>query len=108
MRTAVALLWLTGILEALLGIPFFGGAYVLSTGWAALGVMFVLHAITLFFCVRERAPKVGPILGLITSLIAVIPIVGMIMHWVTAIVLIMSAIAVGKNTERRTVTKDQM
>ncbi|WP_088005728.1 hypothetical protein [Indiicoccus explosivorum] len=100
MRTAVALLWLTGIFEALLGIPFLGGSFILSTGWGALGVMFLLHAVTLFFCIRQRAPKAGPILGLITSVIGIIPILGMVMHWITAIVLFVTAAAAGRQTKQ--------
>ena len=102
MRTAVVLLWLTGIFEVLLGIPFLGGSYILSTGWTALWVMFVLHAVTLFFCLRQYAPKTGPVLGLITSIIGVIPFVGMVMHWITAIVLLLSAAVTGRKTNRST------
>ena len=53
MKTSVALLWITGLAEAFLAIPFIGGGFVISTGYAPLGIMFVLHAITLFFCFKE-------------------------------------------------------
>lgn len=103
MKISVALLWVTGLFEAFLGIPFIGGSFVLSTGWGVLGVMFILHAVTLFFCFREFSPKAGSILGLITSIIAVIPFVGMVMHLLTAAVLLISAM-----TARQTIPTNRL
>ncbi|AIY04787.1 hypothetical protein Plano_0822 [Planococcus sp. PAMC 21323] len=91
MKISVALLWFTGLAEAFLAIPLIGGGFVISTGYTALGVMFVLHAITLFFCFREYSPKAGSILGVITSTIAWIPGVGWVFHLITAAVLLLSA-----------------
>lgn len=91
MKVSIALLWITGLAEALLAIPFIGGSFVLSTGWTALGVMFVLHAITLFFCFREYSPKSGSILGIITSMVAWLPGIGWLMHLLTAAVLLITA-----------------
>jgi hypothetical protein len=91
MKISVALLWLTGLAEAFLAIPFLGGGIVVSTGYTALGVMFILHVITLFFCFREYSPKSGSILGIITSLVAWFPLIGWAMHLLTAVVLIFSA-----------------
>lgn len=84
--------FITGGAEAFLGIPLIGGAYVLSTGWTALLVMFILHLITVVIAYRERGSIVGNILGMVTSVIAVIPIVGMIMHIISAIVILIDAI----------------
>ncbi|MGO1060639.1 hypothetical protein ACTL32_16040 [Planococcus sp. FY231025] len=91
MKASIALLWITGLAEALLAIPFIGGGFVVSTGYAALGVMFVLHAVTLFFCFREYSPKSGSILGIITSLVAWFPLIGWVMHLLTAAVLLITA-----------------
>ena len=96
MKTSVALLWIAGLAEAFLAIPFIGGGFVISTGYTALGVMFVLHAVTLFFCFREFSPKSGPILGLITSLLAWIPLIGWALHLITAIVLFFNASMAGR------------
>ncbi|RNF39462.1 hypothetical protein [Planococcus salinus] len=96
MKVSAALLWITGLAEAFLAIPFIGGGFVLSTGYGVLGVMFVLHAVTLFFCFREFSPKSGPILGLITSLLAWIPLVGWALHLITAIVLFVNAYVAGR------------
>ena len=95
MKTSVALLWITGLAQAFLAIPLIGGAFVISTSYSVLGVMFVLHAITLFFCFREYSPKSGSILGLITSTLAWIPLIGWALHLLTAIVLLISAMTQG-------------
>ena len=91
MKISVALLWITGLAEAFLAIPLIGGGFVISTGYSVLGVMFVLHAITLFFCFREYSPKSGSILGIITSAIALIPGIGWVFHLITAAVLLITA-----------------
>ncbi|MFC4558029.1 hypothetical protein ACFO3D_07385 [Virgibacillus kekensis] len=84
--------FITGGAEAFLGIPFIGGAYILGTGWTPLLVMFVLHLITVVIAYRDRGSIAGNILGMITSVVGVIPIVGMIMHIITAIVILIDAI----------------
>lgn len=99
MKISVALLWITGLAEAFLAIPFIGGGFVLSTGYTALGVMFVLHVITLFFCFREYSPKSGSILGIITSLMSWIPLIGWVLHLISAIVLLFTA-AISNRTAR--------
>lgn len=83
--------WITGGLEAFLGIPFFGGAFVLSLVWTPLLVMLVLHIITLVISKNEGASSFGSILGIITSCIAWIPFVGMIMHILSAVFLMIDA-----------------
>ncbi|WP_249869291.1 hypothetical protein [Oceanobacillus saliphilus] len=83
--------WVTGIFEALLGFPILGGMYVLANAWTPLFVMLILHIITLIFTKRVNGSIVGNVFGIITSLIAWIPLVGMVMHLITAIILILSA-----------------
>ncbi|NBI28446.1 hypothetical protein [Chengkuizengella marina] len=83
--------WLTGGLEAILGIPVIGGSIVIGFAWTPLMVMLLLHIVTLAVCSKEGSTKTPSIVGIITSCIAWIPIVGMIMHIVTAILLLMSA-----------------
>lgn len=81
----------TGIFEGLLGIPLFGGLYIVSQGWTPLLVMLILHIITLILTKNDRGASAGSILGIITSCIAWIPIVGMVMHILTAVVLLITA-----------------
>ncbi|WP_053363861.1 hypothetical protein [Bacillus sp. FJAT-27251] len=91
MSTATTLKWFTGVFEALLGIPFLGGAFIISNGWTPLFIMLVLHIVTLFFSFKEMQNKYGSILGIVTSVIGWIPVVGMIMHIITALALLFDA-----------------
>ncbi|WP_376837177.1 hypothetical protein [Bhargavaea ullalensis] len=84
--------WVTAIGEAFLAVPFIGGIFVMSTGYSALGVMFILHAITLVLAIRDHSAKSGSILGLATSAFAWIPFVGWFLHLVTAVVLVFQAV----------------
>ncbi|OZU88396.1 hypothetical protein CIL03_12175 [Virgibacillus indicus] len=88
---------ITGIFEGLLGFPILGGLYIMSQGWMPLLVMLILHIITLVLTKNDRGASAGSILGIITSCIAWIPIVGMIMHILTAIVLLITAAISDKN-----------
>ncbi|RWZ58144.1 hypothetical protein EQV77_10205 [Halobacillus fulvus] len=96
MKLSTLLKWITGGGEAFLAIPIAGGLFILSSGWQALLFMFVAHLITLIVSIRDNRSYVGSVLGLITSAIGAIPIVGWIMHTVTAIVLLIDA---GRDTK---------
>jgi len=72
--------------ETLLGIPVLGGLIVMGLLWIPLGIMFILHLITLIICSREGESKVGNIVGVAGNLLAWIPILGMLIHIATAIV----------------------
>jgi predicted branched-subunit amino acid permease len=91
MKASRVMKWVTGAMEAFLGIPFIGGAFVLGLYWTPLFVMFILHIITLVLSSRDNNAKAGSILGIITSLVAWIPFVGMFMHIASAIVLMITA-----------------
>ncbi|MCD4838772.1 MULTISPECIES: hypothetical protein [Neobacillus] len=83
--------WVTGGLEAFLGIPIIGGLFITLWQWVPLVIMLVLHIITLIYSNKEGKVKTGPILGIVTSVVGVIPIVGMILHIITAIFLLIEA-----------------
>lgn len=91
MKTSRILKWVTGGLEALLGIPIIGGSIVIGFLWTPLVLMLILHIVALVFSVRENEKRHGNILGIVTSCLAWIPFLGMIMHIVTAIVLMIDA-----------------
>lgn len=91
MNISTILKWVSGGLEAFWGIPVLGGAIILGFAWAPLMFMLVLHVVTLIFSVIEKKNFHGSILGIITSCIAWIPILGMIMHIITAILLLIDA-----------------
>ncbi|WP_033828750.1 hypothetical protein [Bacillus andreraoultii] len=83
--------WVSGGLEAFWGIPVLGGTIILSMAWTPLWFMLILHIITLIFSVLEKRSFHGSVLGIITSCIGWIPILGMIMHMVTALILFIDA-----------------
>ncbi|CAG7645277.1 hypothetical protein ACFQI7_25490 [Paenibacillus allorhizosphaerae] len=93
--------FVTGGLEAFLGIPILGGAFIIFTGYTALWVMLALHLVTLLICHKEHAGRFGSVVGIVTSLVGFIPVVGMIMHIVSAIVLILGALTQQDNNYPR-------
>ena len=90
MSTGKILKWVTGAMEVFLGIPFVGGMIVISFMYLPLMVMLILHIVTLVYCSQENLDKAPSTLGIITSCIAWIPFVGMIMHILTAVFLLVS------------------
>ncbi|MDT3428160.1 putative membrane protein [Paenibacillus forsythiae] len=92
--------WGTFAYEAFLAIPFIGGAFVLANAWLPLGVAFLLHAVAIFVLYNERGPVTGNVIGVVTSIIAFIPIVGWIMHAITALVLLIEGISSARRTPR--------
>lgn len=91
MSNARVMRWVSGGLELLLAIPFLGGLIVLSTVYVALGIMLVLHIVTLIMSRDESEPVYGSVMGIITSVLAWIPFVGWLLHVVTAVLLLVSA-----------------
>lgn len=83
--------WITGSFEIFLGIPVLGGAFVLGLYWTPLFVMLILHIITLVLSKQNKEPIYGSVLGIVTSLVAWIPFVGMIMHIISGILLMVTA-----------------
>lgn len=75
------------ICEFFYGIPFLGGSVIISFGWQPLlfnALLYLILAIIILVD-RQNAIKpmvVIPILGIIGSFIAFIPVVGMIVHWI--------------------------
>jgi len=90
--TVRLLKWVSGGLEAFFGIPILGGSIILSLSWTPLIVMLVLHIIIVVFSYQQDETAYGNIVGIVTSCIAWIPIIGMIMHIITAIVIFIEVI----------------
>ncbi|AJY73809.1 hypothetical protein [Paenibacillus beijingensis] len=82
---------ITGVCELILGIPVIGGLIIIGTGYIPLTFMLILHILTLVVCVRARSEIHGSIVGIVTSFIAYIPFVGMIMHIITGLLLVISS-----------------
>ncbi len=89
--TVKLLKWVTGALEALLGIPVLGGTIVVSLLWLPLLFMLVLHIVTLVLAKKANMSANGNMLGIVTSCLAWIPFVGMILHILSAIFIMMDA-----------------
>src|SRR5699024_12123985 len=83
--------WVTGAFEAILGIPLIGASIILSFAWTPLFAMLILHIITLVMTKRDNGASTGSILGIITSCVGWIPLVGMVMHILSAIFLMINA-----------------
>lgn len=91
MSVSRILKWVTGALEAFLAIPFFGGWFIVFLIWTPLAVMLALHIITLVLTKKDNGASVGSVLGIITSCLAWIPIIGMILHILSAIFIMINA-----------------
>jgi hypothetical protein len=91
--------WTTGACEAVLGVPLLGAAIILGFLWFPLAIMLVLHIVTLVFTIKDGGSPIGSILGIVTSCIAWIPFVGMIMHIITAIFLMINAAKTDRASE---------
>jgi len=83
--------WVTGSLEVFLAIPVVGAAIVMGSYYTVLGVMLILHIITLVLSATNNEPKYGSILGIVTSLLAWIPFVGWVLHLLSGIFLMVTA-----------------
>jgi hypothetical protein len=92
--------WGTLLYEAFLALPLIGGFFILANGWVPLSIAFLLHAVAVVILQRERQPFIGNVLGIITSIIAFIPILGWIMHGVTAFVLLVEAVSSSRQAPR--------
>lgn len=89
----------TGALELFLAIPILGGFIIISMAYVPLAVMFVLHLVTLVLSNQDREPRYGSAMGIITSVLAWIPILGWALHLITGLLLLYSTLQ-GPSTNR--------
>lgn len=87
-------------MEAFLGIPILGGLFVISTGYTPLWVMLAVHIVTLLLSSKENTVRIGSVLGIITACLAWIPVLGMLLHILTAVVLLLNALFEGSSSGR--------
>ncbi|MFZ4451538.1 hypothetical protein [Salibacterium aidingense] len=92
MKLSAIAKFITGGYEALLAIPFLGGSIVVFSGYGALGTALLLHVIALIITFVYRTSKTPNIFGIVTNLLAWIPVIGWILHTIAAILLIASAV----------------
>ncbi|MCD8918652.1 hypothetical protein [Staphylococcus gallinarum] len=87
-RTLLLILSLILIIgEFVYGIPFLGGSIILSFGWQPLLINVLLYLIMMIILIVDKQNSIKPmaiipLLGIIGSLIAFIPVIGMIIHWI--------------------------
>ena len=75
------------VCEFFYGIPFLGGSVILSFGWQPLllnAFLYLIITITLLVDTQNsiKPMVIIPILGIVGSFIAFIPVVGMVVHWI--------------------------
>lgn len=100
--------WLGAAFEAFLGIPALGGLFIISMGYTPLGFMLVFHIVLLVLSVsRLKRISVGTIVGITASVLGVIPLIGMVLHWAAAIALALDALMTTHNEERKTSEDDR-
>lgn len=99
LSTTRILKWVTGSMEAVLGIPILGATIVIGFLWMPLVIMLALHIVTLVISKQAGGSSTGSILGIVTSCVAWIPFVGMIMHILTAIFLMIDAAKTEENVQ---------
>ncbi|WP_411841180.1 hypothetical protein [Staphylococcus auricularis] len=119
MRTiAIVLSIVLLICEFIYGIPFLGGSIILSFGWQPLIINIILYAVLIvMFAVDSqntiRPMIVIPIIGAIGTLLAFIPIIGMIVHWVLFFLLIFFTVTLFaaptyiQNSEAKTIYNEE-
>ncbi|KAA1039679.1 hypothetical protein ERX35_006285 [Macrococcus equipercicus] len=85
--------------EAFLGIPALGGIYIFSVGWAPLFTNIMLYIVIAVILVAGRYNHRNelmyiPVLGAILNIIAFIPFIGMVCHWIMALFMLYFVIRV--------------
>jgi len=97
---AKLLKWGTFAYEAFLALPIIGGLFIVANGWIPLGIAFLLHVITIVVLLKERGPVIGNGIGVVTSIVGFVPILGWVMHGITALVLLFESISTSRRTPR--------
>lgn len=83
--------WVSGGLEAILGIPILGGLIVIGSGYNALWLMLAFHIVVVVLTARAGTVSKGNIVGIVASTVGVIPVVGMLLHMAAAITILLDA-----------------
>ncbi|EIS6269705.1 TPA: hypothetical protein PFP95_000327 [Staphylococcus pseudintermedius] len=91
--TLVILSIIALVSEFITGFPLLGGWYVLALGWQPLAFNAFIYLIMVLIFIFNRQNTIRPMLlipagGIIASALAVIPFVGMILHWIMFVLMI--------------------
>lgn len=96
MKRGQTLQLVSGGLEAFLAIPILGGLVIIFSSWSILGLMLVLHIVTLAFAAEEKRNITGSIIGIVASVLGWIPFLGWALHLAAAITLLITGFDMGK------------
>ena len=91
MSNSRILKWISGAVEIFLAIPILGGLIVIGTGYTILALTLALHIVTLILSSKNNEPFYGSVLGIVTSVLAWIPILGWILHLISGILIMITA-----------------
>lgn len=83
--------FISGGAEAFLGIPIIGEAFIITTNWGVLIIMFILHLMTFLIARNEGGSVIGSLVGMIASAVGFFAFAGMLMHMAAAITLLANA-----------------
>jgi choline-glycine betaine transporter len=72
------------ICETVLAVPIIGGTIILGMFWIPLLLMLVLHIVTLSLT-KDVRPVTGNIFGILGSVLGWIPVLGWLLHLLSAI-----------------------
>lgn len=92
MSFAKILKWGLFAYEAFLAIPIIGGTFIVANGWVPLWIALILHLVAFFVSKQAKISAVGNGIGMVTSLLGFIPVVGWFFHCITAIILLVEGI----------------
>ncbi|UXR69268.1 MULTISPECIES: hypothetical protein [unclassified Staphylococcus] len=78
--------------EFIAGFPFIGGWYVLALGWQPLAFNIFIYIVMVLVLIFDKQNTIRPMVliplaGAILNCVAVIPVIGMILHWIMLILL---------------------
>jgi len=78
---------ITTIFETIFAFPILGEIIIMNSLWSLLIVSLILHILSLISCIKENNETIGNILGIFASVLGWIPILGFILHIISAIFL---------------------
>lgn len=89
-----ALKWIAFGYEAFLAIPIVGGLFILANSWTPLLIAGILHVVAIVLLNKKKVPLLGNVVGLLGAILGAIPVIGWLLHFVSAIILLVEAIRV--------------
>ena len=78
---------IAAVIEVVFAIPILGGSIIMGFLYFPLIVALALHILNFLLCKKEGSKTLGSGLGVFTSIIGIIPVLGWTMHLITSIVL---------------------